>query len=247
MFEEKDLIMKRILSLLLVLALAVGVMTVSTFAAEIGTLANKCSLALKVGEGDVYPGGTVEITVAVAENPGIAGLKFALDYNADVFALREVKTEDYPDGSELLVDGFLEIGPNGTVWANSENLEENTDIITLIFDVGASAEAGEYTIGFAADSVSGGHAAETDELYVEFNLGDAVTVTITEATYKPGDVNMDNGVNVSDLQDMLLHINGEVLLTGTGFMLGDLDNNSAINVSDLQSLLLHLNGEELLY
>lgn len=239
--------MRKVLSLFLSLALAAGLMSVSAFAADIETLEDKGSLSLSVGTGDVYPGGTVEVTVALADSPGVAGVKFQLDYNADVFTLRGAES----NGSVCLTDGYLEIGPDGIIWADGENLYDDTKLVKLIFDVSTSAATGDYTIGFKANSVSGGHAAVTNgvkhELYVDFVLGDAATVTITEPEYNPGDVNMDNGVNVSDLQDLLLHINGEELLTGTGFLLGDLDNNGVINVSDLQSLLLHLNGEELLY
>lgn len=229
--------MKKVLSLLLILILVAGVTSVPAFAEEIGTLEDKASLSLSVGEGDVYPGGTVEITVAVADNPGLAGVKFELDYDTDVFTLRGAKSAEIPNGSECLVDGFLEIGPDGVIWANGENLEENTGLIKLIFDVSASAALGDYTIGFAADSASGGHATETDgvkhELYVDVNLGDAATVTVTERKYILGDADGSGTVDISDVPTLFYLIAyGE----NVPVAVGDVDGSGSVDVSDVPTL-----------
>ena len=63
----------------------------------------------------------------------------------------------------------------------------------------------------------------------------AASVTVTAPSYKPGDINRDGIVNISDLNILLANYN----LSGTAIINpnADLNNDNIVNISDLNILL----------
>ena len=57
---------------------------------------------------------------------------------------------------------------------------------------------------------------------------------------KPGDVNMDGHVNVSDVTELVNMILGTVIMEP---LLGDIDGNGSVNVSDITALINILLGK----
>jgi hypothetical protein len=62
-------------------------------------------------------------------------------------------------------------------------------------------------------------------------------------TSKPGDVNADNDVNISDLMQVLNHVSGKSTLTGTAFDAGDVTGDGKVDLQDLMKILNFVSGK----
>jgi hypothetical protein len=62
-------------------------------------------------------------------------------------------------------------------------------------------------------------------------------------TGKPGDVNADNDVNISDLMQVLNHVSGKSTLTGTAFDAGDVTGDGKVDLQDLMKILNFVSGK----
>ncbi len=121
--------MKKVISLVLLLALAIMILPATVTAASQPEIGME-SKAAKAGE-------TVELKLLLRNNTGISGLVVSLDYDDTVLTLTEVKK-----GS--LFSGFTS-GKN-YVWDESENVVVDGTLATFVFTVADNAAAGDYSI-----------------------------------------------------------------------------------------------------
>lgn len=189
---------KRIFSAILVAAMLVSTIITTAFADGEFT-ATASSATAKAGE-------TVDVTVSLANNPGIIALRLGVGYNSDVLTLTGVK-----DGAILGAESHsddLSKNPYILYWINGEaetNYVADGTVATLTFSVSDSAAAGDYDITVTVlDSIANvvedaetGEQGQTEVPCVAVN--GKVTV---EANQTPdillGDINLDNSVDIDD-------------------------------------------------
>lgn len=109
--------------------------------------------AVTVSSGDASAGESIELTVSLSDNPGVAFMLLTLDYDSDVFTLTGV-TDGGLLGSSMHSPGYT-ADPYKLMWFNGtarENFKENGVIATLSFDVSADAESGEYSFSVSYDN-----------------------------------------------------------------------------------------------
>ena len=140
--------MKKLLCFTLVLSLMFSMLTVGPlFSFGETAVMDTLSPAYTVSGASCFPGETVELYVAIENNPGIISLRCQISYND--YALELVDIENLS-----LLEGFT--SPPASLsssfplrWANAlaaENNESNGEIVKLTFTAKESAAPGSYTV-----------------------------------------------------------------------------------------------------
>ena len=128
---------KRIMSA--VISLIIALMNTAAFA--VGTP------AIIVSSPTASAGETVDVTVSLANNPGIVSMRLSIGYNSDVLTLKKVTDADILGTSFHSND--LKLNPYILYWSNgavASDFKKNGNAVTLSFDVAADAEVGDYPI-----------------------------------------------------------------------------------------------------
>lgn len=145
------------------------------------------------------PGSTVEINIAVKNNPGIASLKTKVAFDSGL-TLTAISYNDEIGGMSL--NPQKTTSPVTLNWYNgAENSMGDWIFATLTFTVDETATAGmEYNIipTYNADDVY-----NIDEENINFSV---VNGKITVQTHTPGDVNDDGKVNNKDLTRLFQYL-----------------------------------------
>ncbi len=145
-------------------------------------------------------GGTVKVTVSLADNPGVTAMYLTLLFDSNVLEL--ISAED----AGLLDDA--EFAPNLTApyvfsWDNSIADGANTasgKLAIFTFKVKASAEVGPTAVSITYDE---GDVIGYDLQPVDFAVVDGI---INVIEYVPGDVNLDGDVNAIDVATLRRHL-----------------------------------------
>ena len=139
---------KRILSVLVVVAMLVSTVVTAVFADSNFTV-TASSVTAEAGD-------TVNVTISLANNPGVIALRLAIGYDSDVLTLTNISDGGLL-GSEshtsYISDGVshydLSANPYKLYWINGEattNYTSNGTAATLTFSVANDAALGEYPI-----------------------------------------------------------------------------------------------------
>lgn len=90
----------------------------------------------------------------------------------------------------------------------------------------------------------GGETIDTTDKLIEIPLKVSTTPT---PTYKLGDVNSDNSINMSDAAAVLNHFTGDSVITdATALLAADVNKDESINMSDAAAILNHFTGDALI-
>lgn len=185
---------------------------------------------LTVSSESAQPGQTVKVTVTLANNPGLCGLNFQIDYDSSLLTL-----EDFDCPNEAFAQGDWTVGlgeGEKALWIQPDQTEENGAILTLLFRISQQAPQGEIPV--ALTEVSGVN-DQAELLEVTCHAGSVqVTVGI------PGDINGDGRVTAADLLRLRRYLAGQNVLVETGN--ADLNGDGQINLSDLMLLQKLLTG-----
>ena len=143
---------KRTISAVLVIVLAIAAMTMSAVAADAPTIS--------VGAASGNPGDTVTVTLSIENNPGVCAMILTPTYDTAALRLDGAKLSDD-------FDGMLEC-VNKIVWIHSGgDSQNNGTFLTLSFTVLDSARAGDSKISL---TYSNGDICNLDEKYVDFEI-----------------------------------------------------------------------------
>ncbi|MCR5694746.1 MAG: hypothetical protein K6G89_07245 [Clostridia bacterium] len=134
--------MKKMLTFILILAMMLSMLPAGNIV-SFGDTAPHYELTA----GKASPGGTVELTISIANNPGVISLRNSVTFNMDIFTLESV--EDLG-----LLNGFTtpapkKVSPYTLRWADAlatENNFANGDLIKVTFTVNENAAPGKYAV-----------------------------------------------------------------------------------------------------
>ena len=117
-----------------ILALVLSVMMLLSVMVPVAAEAPEKNVTLTVESVEGNPGGTVEVTVAVSNNPGMAGMVMTPVYDTEALTL---DTAACVNGNVFTANPTV---ASNIVWAGSEDSFVNGDLITLVFTVNDAAE-----------------------------------------------------------------------------------------------------------
>lgn len=183
-------------------------------------------------------GKTVEVTVALKNNPGIASAKLTLDFDTSALTLTKVT-----DAGNLGIQCHKPelTSPYTLAWMNDTATEDftfNGAIVTLTFEIAEDAEIGDYAIDLSYDY-------ENYDIWnvnvekVKFAVVDGVISVIDTII---GDVNGDGSVNTLDRMALARYLaNWEGYSAETIDMIAaDVNNDGIVNTLDRMALARHL-------
>ena len=93
----------------------------------------------------VCTGDTVQVTIDLVNNPGVAGMAFAVQYDPQVLALTAASAEGMFTQGSVVMSGNLSAMPFRVLWDDAsapENHTEDGTVLTLTFTVRKTADAG---------------------------------------------------------------------------------------------------------
>ena len=211
--------MKRIISLVLALAMILSCVPMTVFAAE-GASVSDCSVLVDVTH--AMPGAEVVVNVKISNNPGILGATLTLNYDED---LTLVGCANGTAFSELTLTkpSKLVSGCN-FVWFGSEvkNVIDGS-ILTLTFKVADDAVTSNFNdISVVCKDVF-------DKTYNSINVT-SVSGGVQVISYTPGDVTGDKSINPLDLIKLSQYISDGCTTDVDGYNVTI--NESAADVND---------------
>ena len=192
---------KKMLSIILILAMLISTLPMTTLTA---VAAETKSASVVVESVNATPGETVDVHISIEGNPGVLGATLTLTFDSRL-TLTSAKNGDAFAPLAMTKPGSFS-SPCKFVWDGQEIAEEDIadgDILILTFAVDEALEAGtELPITISCKQGD----------FVDENLN-PITVNITSGSiavinYIPGDLNGDKEVNISDVILLRRHIAG---------------------------------------
>ena len=171
--------MRKVLSLLLCVALLCSMVVISVQADDLPT----ASFDNAVG----VPGGSVTVGMRVVNNPGLAAVRFTITNDLGVVLGTDMNPTDNED------DGLgMTVGPS-IFWSGAANFTD--PLGTLTIDIPEDAEPGVYTFTVVADQ--GARVSEATGKPVKVELEDTTfTVTVTDKVITGVNVAIDAGLAI---------------------------------------------------
>ena len=215
--------LSRVISLLLAIMMIASLMPVSVHAAE----AEDTGLTMSVSSVSGMPGDTVQVQIVLKNNPGLASMKFYVDYNEEVLTLPDVK----------LSTAFGSYITTPTPYKNHQPIT----LISPLADVSAEGVLATLTFVIAEDAKDNIHADVTvsfkqaDVFNAEYEV---VPLTVENGCVEvyhgiPGDINNDREVNTKDAILLFRYIAEWDVDVDTDAL--DVNGDNAINTKDAMS------------
>ena len=183
---------------------------------------NSMSL-LSVSGRTAKAGGTVSMTISLANNPGIAALAFRVSYPKSAMTLESAVA------GELFGSAALNTSTGMFLFDNAADVTENGALLTLTFKVSDMAALGEYRI--SVEIVSCNNAAEERVVI----CGGQANIEIGDIL--PGDANGDGTVNTLDITRLRRYLAEESVDLFPG---ADMNGDGAVDIEDLACLRRYL-------
>ena len=186
-----------------------------------------------VSSGEALPGETVEVTITLKNNPGIASLKLNVSYG-NILTLTNVSYNTAIGG--MLQQPQTMTSPVILNWFNgAADSTGDWTFATLTFVASKTAQAGDtanITVTYNADDV--------------YNIADrnvafaVVNGTVEVADYVPGDINADGTVNNRDLTRLFQYLSNWNVAVNEPAL--DVNGDGSINNRDLTRLFQYLSN-----
>ncbi len=130
--------MKKLISMLLAVLMVVGMFPITALAEENPTI----TLTSNISEAEI--GDTVEVTAAVANNPGFSSMVLSLQYDEEVLEFEGIKKEQNLYGQEVTAGlfgaGTCEYNGNKIAYAGTSDIAVNNTLFIAVFEVIGSGE-----------------------------------------------------------------------------------------------------------
>ena len=187
----------------------------------------------------IYTGDTVQVTVDLAQNPGLIGMQLGLVYNADALTLTDVQTAGMFTTGECMPGHNLAAQPYGVVWFDALTLENHTEtgnILIFTFTVNETAQPGEISFGLTYDPESTFNFAEQD---VPLQVTGA---QVTVVRHLPGDSDSDGELDLADVATLLRYLAGGWEGITVDVRNADVNADGVVNLKDAVLLRRYLAG-----
>lgn len=215
------------LSLLLVLILMLSVVQVSA-------AAQTTPMTITASQKTALPGASVDVDIALKNNPGVSSIGLDVTYNKNVLTLEKISYNTALGGTPQSSD--LEANPVKLIWINpTEQFEGDVVFATLSFKVKTTAKSGAYSdITLSYDE---------EDIYnlAENNIACSVEngkVTVVENI--AGDINDDSKVNNKDVSRLMQYHAGWKVTVNTPVL--DVNGDTKLNNKDVTRLMQYLAG-----
>ena len=220
--------LSRVISLLLAIVMLASLMPVSVHAAEAGDT----DLTMSVSSVSGMPGDTVQVQIVLKNNPGLASMKFYVDYDEEVLTLTDVK----------LSTAFGSYITTPTPYKNHQPIT----LISPLADVTSEGVLATLTFVIAEDAKDNYHADVTISFKQSdvFNTEDKeVPLTVENGCVEvyhgiPGDINNDREVNTKDAILLFRYIAEWDVDVDTDAL--DVNGDNAINTKDAIALFRYI-------
>ena len=150
---------RRIISFLLGAIMVLGAFPVTVFANEEPAI----TLVSDVSEAEI--GDTIEVTAAVANNPGFSSMALSLQYDEEVLEFKGIKKEQNLYGQEVTAGlfgaGTCEYNGNKIAFAGTSDIAVNNTLFVAVFEVIGSGETDVSVFVEEFKNASGTSFAET--------------------------------------------------------------------------------------
>ena len=183
---------------------------------------------IKLFPASAKAGDTVDVKVAIANNPGIVSMSLSLVYDDTVLTLEDV-TPDEAFGGQFIFG-------EKAVWLFGSDTTANGTIMTLTFRVAFDAALGdtEVTVTYRE-----GEICDHDENLVVFAVSPAAVSVIDRIA---GDINGDGVVDNRDLTRLMRYLAGEEVEVVAASL--DVNGDGVVDNRDLTRHMRYLAGEE---
>ena len=220
--------MKRFLSLFLSLLLIIGCIPTTAFAAT------DTDSTITVETISAAAGGTVDVDISIANNPGIAGATFKIAYHEDLTLVSATNGAAFADLDYTQPGTFS--NPCNFTW-DSENTEATSDgtFLTLSFQVAEDATENS-KLNVDISYRSGDVFSSEDDL--DFNI---INGNVVVLDYMPGDVFEDGVINAKDTRIIRQYITGgyDIEINEAA---ADVNADGVINAKDTRRIRRHITG-----
>ena len=183
---------------------------------------NSMSL-LSVSGKTAKAGGTVSVTISLANNPGIAALAFRVSYPKGAMTLESAVA------GELFGSATLNTSTGMFLFDDAADVTENGTLLTLTFKVSDMAALGEYRI--SVEIVSCNNAAEERVVI----CGGQANIEVRDIL--PGDANGDGVVDTLDITRLRRYLAEESVDLSSG---ADMNGDGVVDIEDLARLRRYL-------
>ena len=183
---------------------------------------NSMSL-LSVSGRTAKAGGTVSVTISLANNPGIAALAFRVSYPKGAMTLESAVA------GGLFGSATLNTSTGMFLFDNAADVTENGTLLTLTFKVSDMAALGEYRI--SVEIISCNNAAEERVVI----CGGQANIEVRDIL--PGDANGDGVVDTLDVTRLRRYLAEESVDLFPG---ADMNGDGVVDIEDLARLRRYL-------
>ena len=216
----------RLLSLTLVLVMVFTMLPVTVLAAA-------PEMTLRVSDAQAVAGSTVDVTLDLEGNPGVAAMKVKVAFDTNMLTLINVAFNEGMGGQFQQPQTMN--SPVSLTWYNgtANFTEESATFVTLTFQVSETAYAGS-----------------TAELVATYNPSDVYDITETDIALNvingsvtvpvcvPGDINNDGSTNLKDLTRFFQYLADWNVEVNTVVL--DTNGDGSVNLKDQTRLFQYL-------
>ena len=180
------------------------------------------------------PGKTADVTLTLANNPGIACARFTLTHD-EALTLTSITTGDALPTLTFTQPGDLTADSVYLTWDGVSNDTTNGTALTLTFTVPEGTEDGDYAITLTYDPADVIDAMQNEIAFT------AVSGKVTVRGVRPGDLSGDGVVNMKDVLLLRQSLAGGYGVTADPAA-ADLNHDGVVNMKDILILRQFLAG-----
>ncbi|MBR3933325.1 MAG: chitobiase/beta-hexosaminidase C-terminal domain-containing protein [Clostridia bacterium] len=199
------------------------------------TVVKKELATVSISDAKGKAGDTVQLSLDISNNPGIAGMILKLSYDEGI-TLTDISAGDALENLTFTPPANVSKNPCTLLWDGIGEDNTNGTILTLTFKIEDTSLEGEYDVSV---SYTAGDIYDGNTYDVDVNIDNGV---ITVCKYKTGDVNEDDAINAKDITLLRQHISGDYGVT-INTDAADVNKDGVLNAKDITILRQYISGD----